>query len=115
MQSFTPPDPLERNDEAILDTLQHLRRHGAALCSLLEVSGEFGGVDALCNLHGTLSTPFPDQMTVKEALGQIEQALQNQTPSDLDRIVREHNFHASVKNSWHLAKVSGLLTLICSS
>lgn len=88
---------------------QHLRRHGASLCDLLDALDEPSGFAALCILHGAFGQPIPDTDAVEAALRDIHRVLADQPPSSLDRIGRERGLPASGMTLWHGARVSELL------
>lgn len=88
---------------------QHLRRHGASLCDLLDALDDPSGFAALRDLHGVLGQPIPDTYAVEAALRDIHRILAGQTPSSLDRIGQERGLPASDMILWHDARVSELL------
>ncbi|SNT76949.1 hypothetical protein [Paracoccus seriniphilus] len=88
---------------------QHLRRHGASLCDLLDALDDPSGFAALCDLHGAYGQPIPDTDAVETALRDIQRILAEQTPSSLDRIGHERRLPASDMARWHGARVSELL------
>lgn len=88
---------------------QHLRRHGASLCDLLDALDDPSGFAALCDLHGAFGQPIPDTDAVEAALRDIHRVLADQTPSSLDRIGHERGLPASDMILWHGARVSELL------
>ena len=88
---------------------QHLRRHGASLCGLLDALDDPSGFAALCNLHGAVGQPIPDADAVEAALRDIWRFLADQAPSSLDRIGHERGLPASDMTRWHGARVSDLL------
>ena len=88
---------------------QHLRRHGASLCDLLDAIDDKKGFSALCDLHGAFGQPIPDADAVEAALQGILGILANQAPSSLDRIGHERGLPASDMTLWHGARVSELL------
>ncbi|HBB82456.1 MAG TPA: hypothetical protein DC031_04085 [Sulfitobacter sp.] len=92
--------------DAIAATERHLRRHGAALCDLLDALDDQAGFEALCRLHSTFSQSFPDADSVEDAVHDIGRFLANQSPSSLDRIGVERNFAASDMARWHGARIS---------
>jgi len=88
---------------------QHLRRHGASLCDLLDALDDPSGFAALCDLHSAFGQPFPDADAVEAALRDIRRILADQAPSTLDRIGHERGLPASDMACWHGARVSELL------
>lgn len=88
---------------------QHLRRHGASLCDLLDALDDPSGFAALCDLHGAFGQPIPDTDAVEVALRDIRRILADQPPSSLDRIGHERGLPASGMTLWHGARVSELL------
>lgn len=88
---------------------QHLRRHGASLCDLLDALDDPSGFAALCDLHGTFGQPIADTDAVEAALRDIRRILADQTSSSLDRIGHERGLPASDMTRWHGARVSDLL------
>jgi hypothetical protein len=95
--------------DAVAGAEKHLRRHGAALCDLLDALDDKSGFDALCDLHGALSERFPDADAVEQALRDIRRVLSAQAPSALDRISHERNLPASDMARWHEARDSDLI------
>lgn len=112
MCNSTSYDPSQAVHDAMDETLRHMRRHGDGLSRMFEIFGEDGGFDAMCELHGALSTPFPDPDTVQDALRQMERSLLRQTSFDVATAAREYNFHADAAYRWHLARVSDLLARV---
>lgn len=94
--------------DAVAATERHLRRHGAALCDLLDALDDPAGFEALCRLHSAFSQPFPDPDAIKHALYDICRFLAEQSLSSLDRIGVERNFAASDSARWHGARTSEL-------
>ena len=88
---------------------QHLRRHGASLCDLLDALDDPSGFAALCDLHSAFGQPIPDTDAVEVALRDIRRILADQAPSSLDRIGHERGLPASDMMRWHGARVSDLL------
>lgn len=88
---------------------QHLRRHGACLCDLLDALDDSSGFAALCDLYGAFGQPSPKADAVEGALRAIQCVLADQTPSSLDRICHERGLPASDMMLWHGARVSELL------
>ena len=88
---------------------QHLRRHGADLCDLLDALDKPGGFAALCDLYGAFGQPSPKADAVEGALRAIQCLLADQTPSSLDRIGHERSLPASDMARWHGARVGELL------
>lgn len=115
MRNFTPHDPSQAVQDAMDEALQHMRCHGDSLSRIFEIFGEDGGFDAVCELHGALSTPFPDPETVQDALREMERSLLRQTSFDVATAAREYNFHADAAYRWHLARVSDLLARVSES
>lgn len=115
MRNSTPYDPSQAVYDAMDETLRHMRRHGDSLSRMFEIFGEDGGFDAMCELHGILSTPFPDLNAVEDALRQMERSLLRQTSFDVTTAAREYNFHADAAYRWYLARVSDLLARVSES
>jgi hypothetical protein len=94
---------------AAYTTEQHLRRHGASLCDLLDALDDPSGFEALCDLHSAFSHPIPDTEAVEVALADILRILADQPLSSLDRIGYERGMPASDMTRWHGARISELL------
>ncbi|MEM5542653.1 hypothetical protein WNY61_07870 [Sulfitobacter sp. AS92] len=94
--------------DAVAATEQHLRRHGAGLCDLLDALDDPAGFEALLRLHSAFSDRFPDSDAIEDALWDIVRYLADQTPSALDSTGRERNFPAPDMARWHGARVSEL-------
>lgn len=94
MRNSIPYDPRQAVYDAMDEPLQHMRHHGDGPSHMFEIFGEDGGFVAMCELHGTLSTPFPDPDAVEDALRQMERSLLRQTSFDVATAAREYNFHA---------------------
>lgn len=109
MLNSTTLDTSQARFDAVAGAEKHLRRHGAALCDLLDALDDKSGFDALCDLHAALSERFPDADAVEQALGDIHRVLSAQAPSALDRIGHERNLPASNMARWHGARVSEVL------
>jgi len=88
---------------------QHLRRHGASLCDLLDALDDPSGFTALCDLHGAFGQPIPDTDAIEAALRDIQRVLADQRPSSLDRIGHDRGLPASDMTLWHGARVSEFL------
>lgn len=95
---------------AVAASENHLRRHGASLCDLLDAITDPAGFEALCRLHSAFSCPFPDPDAIVDALQDIARFLADQSLSDLDCVARERNFPASEMARWHGARVSDLIS-----
>ncbi|WP_156943933.1 hypothetical protein [Roseivivax isoporae] len=109
MLNSTKLDASQARFNAVAATEDHLRRHGAGLCDLLDALDDRSGFDALCDLHGAISERFPDADAVEQALRDIRRILSEQAPSALDRISHERSLPASDMTRWHGARVSELL------
>lgn len=109
MLTTTTLDSAEVRLGATYTVEQHLRRHGAGLCDLLDALEDPSGFEAFCDLHGAFGEPFPDPDAVEAALREIHRVLAEQAPSSLDRIGHERGFPASDMTRWHGARVSELL------
>ncbi|WP_300057171.1 hypothetical protein [Sulfitobacter sp.] len=92
--------------DAVAAIERHMRRHGAALCDLLDALDDPAGFEALCRLHSAFSHPFPDANDIEDALHDIVRFLADQSPSSLDRIGVERKFAASDTVRWHGARIS---------
>ncbi|WP_112323976.1 hypothetical protein [Oceanibium sediminis] len=88
---------------------QHLRRHGASLCDLLDALDDPSGFAALCDLHGAFGQPIPNTDIVEAALRDIQRILADQAPSSLNRIGHERGLPASDMTRWHGARISELV------
>lgn len=108
MLNTSPANISQARYDAVAATERHLRRHGAALCDLLDALDDPAGFEALCHLHSAFSQPFPDPDVIKDALHDICRFLAEQSPSSLDRIGVERNFAASDTTRWHGARTSEL-------
>ncbi|TNF13013.1 MAG: hypothetical protein EP320_10570 [Rhodobacteraceae bacterium] len=95
--------------DAVAETQDHLRRHGASLCNLLDALDDPAGFEAFCVLHALLAAPFPDADNAKTALRDIRRIVAAQSASALDRIARERNFYAADAARWHGARLNDLL------
>ena len=71
MLNSTKLEASQARFNAVAGTQDHLRRHGAGLCNLLDALDERSGFDALCELHGAISERFPDADAVEQALRDI--------------------------------------------
>lgn len=91
---------------------QHLHRHGASLCDLLDALDDPSGFAAFCDLHGAFGMPIPNVDLVEASLRDIQRVLADQTPSSLDRIGYDRGLPASDMTLWHGARVSDLLARI---
>lgn len=109
MLNITTLDTAEARLGAAYTVEQHLRRHGASLCDLLDALDDPSGVAALCDLHGAFGQPIPDTDAIEVALRDIRRILADQAPSSLDRICQERGLPASDMTLWHGARVSDLL------
>ncbi len=109
MLNTTTLDTAELRLDAVYAVEQHLRRHGAGLCDLLDVLDDPSGFEALCDLHGAFGQPFPDPEAVETALHNIHRVLAEQAPSALDRTGHDRCLPASDMTLWHGARVSELL------
>ncbi|WP_026759148.1 hypothetical protein [Sediminimonas qiaohouensis] len=109
MLNITTLDPAEVRLGAAYAVEQHLRRHGASLCDLLDALDDSSGFAAFCDLHGAFGQPVPKADVVEAALRDILRVLADQTPSSLDRIGHERGLPASDMTLWHGARVSELL------
>ena len=109
MLNTTSLDTAEARLGAAYAVEQHLRRHGASLCDLLDALDDPGGFAALCDLHSAFGQPIPDADAVEAALRDIHRVLADQTPSSLDRIGHERGLPASDMTLWHGARVSEFL------
>lgn len=107
----TTLDTAEARLGAAYTAEQHLRRHGASLCDLLDALDDPSGFAALCDLHGAFGQPIPDTEVVEAALCDIRHLLADQSQSSLDRIGHERGLPASDMTRWHGARVSELLAL----
>ncbi|MGK7752277.1 MULTISPECIES: hypothetical protein [unclassified Roseovarius] len=105
----TTTDTAEARLGAAYTAEQHLRRHGASLCDLLDALDDPSGFAALCDLHGAFGAPIPNADVVEAALRDIRRILADQPPSSLDRIGHERGLPASGMTLWHGARVSELL------
>ncbi|WP_428515240.1 hypothetical protein [Roseovarius sp.] len=105
----TTTDTAEARLGAAYIVEQHLRRHGASLCDLLDALDDPSGCAALCDLHAAFGQPIPNADAVEVALRDIRRILADQPPSSLDRIGQERGLPASVMILWHGARVSELL------
>ena len=108
MLNTTPLDTAEIRLGAAYAVEQHLRRHGASLCDLLDALGDSSGFAALCDLYGAFGQPSPKADAVEVAPRGIQCLLAYQTPSSLDRIGHERGLPASDMMLWHGARVSEL-------
>lgn len=88
---------------------QHLHRHGASLCDLLDALDDSSGFATLCDLYGAFGQPSPKADAVEDALRVIQCLLADQTPSSLDRTSSERGLPVSDMARWHGARVSELL------
>src|SRR6056297_735521 len=88
---------------------QHLRRHGASLCDLLDALDDPSGFAALCDLHSAFGQPIPDTDAIEVVLRDIRRILADQAPSSLDRIGHERGLPACDMTRWHGARVSEFL------
>ena len=95
MHNITTEDTQQASYDRIRDTELHLRRHGRGLCDLFSVLDAPAGFDALCDLQGIFGNPNPKAEEIAQALGEIANALRNQTASDADQISQLHRFDAS--------------------
>ena len=95
---------------AAYTTENHLRRHGASLCDLLDALEDPSGFAALCDLHSAYGQPIPDVDAVEASLTDIHRILVNQTASSLDRVGYDRGLPASDMARWHGARISELLT-----
>jgi hypothetical protein len=109
MLNTTTLDTAEARLGAAYAVEQHLRRHGASLCDLLDALDDPSGFAALCDLHGAFGQPIPDADAVEAALRDIRRILADQAPTSLDRIGHERGLPASDMTRWHGARVSELL------
>ncbi|WP_157772683.1 hypothetical protein [Pseudoponticoccus marisrubri] len=109
MLNTTTLDTAEARLGASYAVEQHLRRHGASLCDLLDALDDPSGFAALCDLHGAFGQPIPETHAVEVALRDIRRILADQAPSSLDRIRHERGLPASDITRWHGARVSELL------
>lgn len=109
MLNTTTLDTAEARLGAAYVVEQHLRRHGASLCDLLDALDDRNGFSALCELHGAFGQPIPDTDTVESALRDIRRILADQTPSSLDQIGHRRGLPAADMTLWHGARVSDLL------
>ena len=109
MLNTTTLDTAEARLGAAYTVEQHLRRHGASLCDLLDALDDPSGFAALCDLHGAFGQPIPDADAVEAALRDIRRILADQAPTSLDRIGHERDLPASDMTRWHGARVSELL------
>ncbi|GGH36596.1 hypothetical protein SAMN05444007_108290 [Cribrihabitans marinus] len=109
MLNTTTLDIAEARLGAAYAVEQHLRRHGASLCDLLDALDDPAGFAGLCDLHSAFGQPIPDTDAVEAALRDIQRVLADQIPSTLDRIGHERGLPASDMTLWHGARVSDLL------
>ncbi|MDG4647264.1 hypothetical protein P6F26_02305 [Roseibacterium sp. SDUM158017] len=109
MLNTTTIDTAEARLGAAYAVEQHLRRHGASLCDLLDALDDPSGFAALCDLHGAFGQPIPDADAVEAALRDIRRILADQAPTSLDRIGHVRGLPASDMTRWHGARVSELL------
>jgi|TARA_R110002073_G_scaffold129935_5_gene276476 hypothetical protein len=109
MSNYKPNPTAATSNDATEAVREHLHHDGTSLCNLLEALDEPCGMDALFDLHGEFSKPFPDASTIETALRAIENLLSSQSPAYLDQLARVLNFHASEATRWHGAKVTDLL------
>lgn len=109
MLNTTTLDTAEARLGAAYTVEQHLRRHGASLCDLLDALDDPSGFAALCDLHGAFGQPIPDADAIEVALRDIGRILADQALSSLDRIGHERGLPASDMTLWHGARVSDLL------
>ena len=99
-----PPTPPRRRLGAAYAAEQHLRRHSASLCDLLDALDDPSGFAAFCNRYGAFGQPIPDADAVEPALRDITRILADQTPSSLDRIGHARGLPASDMTLWHGAR-----------
>ena len=109
MLNTTTLDTAEARLGAAYAVEQHLRRHGASLCDLLDALDDRNGFASLCDLHGAFGRPIPDTDAVEAALRDIRRILAEQSPSSLDRIGHNKGLPASDMARWHGARISELL------
>lgn len=109
MLNTTTLDTAEARLGAAYAVEQHLRRHGASLCDLLDALDDPSGFAALCDLHGAFGQPIPDTDAIEVAVRDIRRILADQAPTSLDRIGHERGLPASDMTRWHGARVSELL------
>ncbi len=109
MLNTTPLDTAETRLGVANAVEQHLRRHGAGLCDLLDALDDPSGFAAVCDLYGTFDRPIWYADTVKVAPRTIETLLVAQASPSLDRIGETRNLPASDMARWHGARVSELL------
>ncbi|WP_322865309.1 hypothetical protein U5922_003335 [Aquicoccus sp. G2-2] len=109
MLHTTPLDTAETRLGAAYAVEQHLHRHGASLCDLLDALGDSSGFATLCDLYGAFGQPSPKADTVEGALRAIQCLLAAQVPSSLDRIGHQRGLPVSDMARWHGARVSELL------
>jgi hypothetical protein len=102
-------DTSQARFDATAAAQDHLRRHGAALCNLLDALDGQIGFSAFCDLNSAFGRPVPDFDAVEAALRNIHTVLADQLPSALDSIGHDRNFPASDMTRWHGARVSELL------
>lgn len=108
MSNTTIIDLSQARYDAVAATEQHLRRHGAGLCVLLDALDDPAGFEALLRLHAAFSEQFSDAGAVGDALHDIGRFLADQAPSALDSTGRERNFPAPDMARWHGARISEL-------
>ena len=109
MLNTTTLDTAEARLGAAYAVEQHLRRHGASLCDLLDALDDSSGFAALCDLHGAFGQPIPDADAIEAALRDIQRVLADQGPSSLDRIGHDRGLPASDMTRWHGERVSEFL------
>ncbi|AQS48565.1 hypothetical protein BMG03_12760 [Thioclava nitratireducens] len=109
MVNITNLETTEARHAAVYTAEQHLRRHGASLCDLLDALDDKSGFGALCDLHSAFGQPIADPDIVERALRDIHRVLAGQAPSALERISRERGLHANDMTRWHGARISEII------
>lgn len=109
MLNTTPPDTAETRLGTDYVVEQHLHRHGAGSCDLLDALDNPSGFVALCDLYGAFGQPIRNAYTVEGALQAIQCLLADQAPSPLDWISHQRGLPVSDMAWWHDVRVSELL------
>lgn len=99
----------------IVDTEQHMRRQGLALCNLFDAFDAHSGFDALCDLHGFFGNQHPDAQMIKSAFQEIETSLAKQTSQAADAAARDRGFDASGALRWHGTRINELHARFCNA
>ncbi len=108
MLNTTPLDTAETRLGVANAMEQHLRRHGASLCDLLDALDDSSEFATLCGLYDAFRQPIKMPIPFEGALRAIQRLLTDQTPSSRDRIGHERGLSTSDMARWHGARVSEL-------